>query len=323
MVVLYLLLLLLLSFVLVKSADVVIISLKKISRKTRTGVLAMSTIVLALGTSLPELFVGVTSALEGVGNLGLGVVIGSNIANISLVAGVTGLTVGRVKIDDRFLRRDVGVALIAGVAPLILLLDGTLSRVDGLVLLSIYGVYSTSIFKKRYREIATDRPEEDTFHKMFSKLTHVGGKGSREYARLFLGVVLMLLSADLIVKVSQVLASLMGVPVLVVGFLILAVGTSLPELAFSLRSLEDHTPSMFFGNLLGSTIANSTMIIGISSLISPIIVVAAWEYVVATVVFVIAFLIFWVFIKSKHRLDRWEAGILLFVYAIFVLVEFL
>jgi cation:H+ antiporter len=102
----------------------------------------------------------------------------------------------------------------------------------------------------------------------------------------------------------------------------LAVGTSLPELAFSLRSVTDHEPSMFFGNLLGSTIANSTLIIGIASFISPIEVVAVNQYFKAVIAFIVVFIVFWLFIRSKHRLERWEGGLLLLLYFLFLVVEF-
>src|SRR3989304_1146803 len=105
------------------------------------------------------------------------------------------------------------------------------------------------------------------------------------------------------------------------GLVIVAVRTSLPEFAFSLRSIEDHEPAMFFGNLLGSTIANSTLIIGIASIIHPIEIAEVSQYIIAVLAFIVIFITFWIFIRSKHRLDRWEAMILLLLYIIFVIVE--
>ena len=79
---------------------------------------------------------------------------------------------------------------------------------------------------------------------------------------------------------------------------------------------------MFFGNILGSTITNSTLIIGITTLISPLTLVAFDEYFLASLFFLIIFTLFWFFIRSKHRLDRWEALMLIVTYAIFVILEF-
>lgn len=316
------LLLILFSFILVKSADMVIIAVRRIARQTKTGIFALSAVILAIGTSFPELFVSLTSALEKTPGITLGVIVGSNIANISLVAGLTAFIVGKVTVHGDFLKRDVAFALVAGVLPLILIFDGELSRVDGLVLLAIYGAYATGFFKGRYLEIAEEHKKENFYHRFLRQVNHINGLRTKEFANLFIGLALLLFSADVIVKLSTDLATVAGIDVFVVGLILVAAGTSLPELAFSLRSLEDHQPSMFFGNLLGSIIANSTLVVGAAATIYPIRVGTEDEYLVAAGAFLLVFLTFWYFIRSKHRLDRWEAGTLLLLYAIFLLITF-
>lgn len=315
-------LLILFSFVLIKAAEFVIVALRRIAKKTHTGAFAISAIILAIGTSLPELFVGITSAIEKAPNIALGVVLGSNIANIALVTGIIALIVGRINIQGDYLKRDVGLALIAGLLPLALIADGVLGRVDGLILLSAYAAYASSFFKGRFAEIAKEHTKESFFFRFWKKINHIDFNVTREYGRLFVGLALLLFSGEMIVKNAQMLASSLGVPIFVIGVVVLAIGTSLPELAFSLRSVEDGHPSMFFGNLLGSTIANSTLIVGVASLITPIEVVAFGDYAVAVFAFVIIFSVFWLFIKTKHRLERWEGGVLILLYLIFVVVEF-
>jgi len=311
------------SVVIIKAADFVIVALRRISKKTKTGLFALSAVILALGTSFPELFVGITSALEGTPELAFGVVIGSNIANISLVAGVSALIAGKVHVHGDFLKRDVWIALVAGLLPILLVFDGGLGRVDGLILLAVYGAYASSFFRKRYDQIAEEHKKENIFYRFMRKFSHVDGKITVEFGRLFLGIALLLFSADMIVRIAKILAETANVPVFVIGLVVLAIGTSLPEIAFSFRSLEDHQPSMFFGNLLGSTIANSTLIIGITSLVHPVKVSSVDNYFIASITFVIVSLTFWYFIKSKLRLDRWEAAVLVLLYIIFVVVEFL
>lgn len=316
-------LLLLFSFLLIKSADLVVVALRRISRSTHTGVFALSAILLAVGTSFPELFVGITSAIEQSPNLTLGVVFGSNIANITLVAGVAALLHGRVFVHGEFLKRDVFIALVAGVLPIVLVLDGALSRVDGLILLAAYGAYASSFFRGRYMEIAEEHKKESFFYRFLRRFNHIDTKRAKEFGRLFVGIALLLFSADMMVRLSETLAVSAGVPIFLIGLLVLAFGTSLPELAFSFRSLEDREPSMFFGNLLGSTIANSSLVIGATSVIAPIEIIAVGEYLIAIIAFVIVFLSFWLFIKSKHRLDRWEAFSLLGLYITFVVATIL
>jgi len=310
------------SFLLIKAADLVIVALRRLSRLTKTGVFALSAVILALGTSLPELFVAITSAMEGTPVLSLGNVLGANIANISLVAGIAGLFLGKVNINKDYIRRDVFMALVAGLLPLILILDANLSRVDGLILLSVYGAYSASFFKSRFERIAREHKKETFFYRFFRKIANIDGNYTREIGRLFIGVALLLFSADMIVKIASLLAAIANIPVLFVGLVILSIGTTLPEIAFSLRSVEEHQPTMFLGNLLGSIIANSLLILGVASIISPIVITAFENYYEAVFAFILIFSIFWLFIKSKHRLDRWEAGLLLALYLIFVIIEF-
>jgi len=282
----------------------------------------MSAIILAISTSFPEMFVGITSALEGSPELTLGVAVGSNIANISLVAGITAVVVGKVGVHGDFLKRDVWIALVAGLLPLVLVIDGTLSRVDGLVLLSVYGAYATSFFHTQYETIAAVHNEESFFYRFVKRFNHVNGVKKKELGRLFVGLALLLFSADIIVRVAVIFGESLGISVFVIGLVILAIGTSLPELAFSLRSTEDHQPSMFFGNLLGSTIANSTLIIGTTSVIEPIVVTDTGRYLFASLAFVVIYYTFWRFIKSKNSLERKEGIVLILLYLVFLIAEF-
>ncbi|MBL7036699.1 calcium/sodium antiporter [Candidatus Microgenomates bacterium] len=322
MAIFQIILLIFFSIILIKAAEWVIVALRRIAKKTHTGAFAISAIILAIGTSLPELFVGITSSLEGAPNIALGVVLGSNIANIALVTGIIAVIVGRINIHGDYLKRDVGLALVAGLLPLGLMADGVLGRVDGLILLSVYIAYASSFFKQRFSEIVEEHKKEGFFYRFWKQINHIDFNGTREYGRLFVGIALLLFSGEMIVKNAQLLASSLGIPIFVIGVVVLAIGTSLPELAFSLRSVEDKHPSMFFGNLLGSTIANSTLIVGITSLITPIKVVAFQDYTVAVFAFIIIFSVFWLFIRSKHRLERWEGAVLILMYLIFVVVEF-
>jgi len=310
--------------VLIKSADMVVVSLRRFSQETHTKVFVLSAILLAMATSFPELFVGVTSALEGSPHLSLGNVLGANIANISLVAGISAFIIGKVNVHGEFIKREVLVALVAGIIPLVLIFDGELSRVDGLILLSVYGAYMASFFKERFMEIAHHHRKEGYLHRFMRNFTHpkIDGPKARDLARLFVGLALLLFSADVIVKVAKEIAVMSNMPIFLVGLILLSVGTTLPELAFSIRSLEDKEPTMFFGNLLGSIIANSTLILGVTATIYPITVTSLKEPMFAGVAFVLVYLVFWFFTRTKMALARWEAGVLLLLYIAFVVVEF-
>jgi cation:H+ antiporter len=315
-------LLFLFSILLIKSADQVVVGLRHLSRGSKSTGFVLSALVIALATSFPELFVGITSALEGTPTLSLGNVLGANIANISLIAGLSAWVMGRVNVHGDFLRRDVAVALIAGVLPLILIFDGELGRTDGLVLIATYCAYASSFFKHRFLQIAEEHKKGTYIQRFLRKFTHMDTNKTKEAGRLFVGIALLLVSANIIVRIARSLAETAGIPVFLVGLILVSIGTTLPELAFAFRALRDKEPTMFFGNILGSIIANSTLIVGIAAIISPIQIANKNEYMVAAGAFILIFLTFWFFIKSKLRLDRWEAAALLFLYLAFVVVEF-
>lgn len=313
--------LVLFSFVLIKSADLVVYALRGINSRMRTGVFALSAIILAIGTSLPELFVGVTSALEESPNLTFGVVLGSNIANTALICGFTALVVGGVSVHGNYLKRNFWIALGAGMLPVLLIIDGSLSRVDGLILLFIFAAYTAGFFKNQFEEISQEHKKESYFYRFVREIRFIEHGIKHDAVKLFVGIAVLLFSADVIVRTSVDIAHFVGLPVFVIGLVVIAIGTSLPELAFSLRSLEDHEPAMFFGNILGSTVVNSTLVLGLTSFIYPITVESFDKYLGAALMFVIVSIAMWLFVRTKHRLDRWEAGVLLILYVIFITFE--
>lgn len=323
MILFNILILILFSTLLIKAAEWVVISLRRIARKSKIGVFAISAIILAVGTSLPELFVGITSAIERAPNISLGVVLGSNIANTALVVGMVALILGKINVHGEYLKRDVLMALVAGLSPLALMADGILGRVDGLVLLFVYAAYISSFFKDKFKEITDEHNKESFFYKFLREINHIDADITREYGKLFVSLAILLFSSEMIISASKYIATFLGVPIFVIGLIFLAIGTSLPELVFSLKSVKGGEPKMFFGNLLGSTIANSTLIIGITAVISPITIVSFVDYRNAIIAFVVIFITFWAFIRTKHRLDRWEALILLLMYFTFVVIEFI
>lgn len=311
------------SFVLIKSAELIIVALRRIAKKSKVGVFAISAIILAVGTSLPELFVGITSAIEGAPNISLGVVLGSNIANTALITGFVALVIGKINVHGDYLKRDVFMALVAGLLPLALMADGILGRVDGLILLSVYASYTAGFFKDKFAEITDEHSKESFFYKFLREMNHIDFDITKEYGKLFISLALILFSSQQIIAASEKLAISIGIPVFVVGLIVLAIGTSLPELVFSLRSVREGEPKIFFGNLLGSTIANSTLIVGLTAVISPITISSFGDYRNAIIAFVIVFLSFWFFIRSKHRLDRMEGLVLVLMYLMFVIIEFI
>lgn len=308
-------LLVIFSFLLIKGTEFLVDALDRLSRTTKLGKFALTSILVALATSLPELFICLAAALEKEQTLALGNILGSNIANLSLVIGGATLIGGSLSIFGDFYKKDLLAVFLAALLPIFLLLDNTLSRVDGLLLLLVFGVYNYTILaEKRPRKVRGEGTG------ILRRLNKSGTK--KQVAWVFLGAAVVLFSADMIVKIASDLAKEMNVSLMLIGLFVVAIGTSLPELSFSIGAARKKQVAMIFGDLIGSVVANATLILGLTALINPIRVQNIQVFYTATAFFVIIFLMFWYFVKTKRKLERWEAAVLIAVYVLFVFVQF-
>ncbi len=321
MIWLQLLLMIFFSLVLIKATEILTESLKSLAQVTRVGKFAITSLLLAFATSIPELTVSITSALEGNSALALGTIIGSNIANISLVVGGAALIGGSFSVIGEFLKMDIFSVFLAGVLPLMLLLDSRLSRVDGIILLLIYGLYNYGLLNGHARHGHGSRPTglfTGLFkHKNLSRF-------NRSVAWLFLGAALLMFSADMIVKLATRLAGGFGVPVFLIGLFFVGIGATMPELFFEIKAVKKRQAGMVLGNLFGSVVVNSTLILGVTALIQPIKLDRGLPaYLLSAAVFGLIFLLFWYFVRTKKKLERWEGVVLIAAYFVFILVEWL
>lgn len=311
------------SLLLLKSTGWVVSSLKYFSRLTGLGKFSLTGLVMALATSLPELSIAVAAAIEAKPSLVLGNVIGANIINLSLLVGLGAVISGAIRAHGQFLKHDVFYAFLAGALPMFLLIDGRLGRGDGLALLTVYLVYQATILKEEHRQLAAGQNHgggSSLMGRIFRRLTD---KTTDAKIWWFIaGVAGMIVSAGGIVRSASSLAVGLNLPILVVGLFLVSMGTTLPELAFEIRVLRAGESAMALGNLMGSIVANATLILGLSAVIRPIILGrGASDYLTATIAYVLAFLAFYLFVRTKRRLDRWEGGVLIGLYLVFALSE--
>lgn len=320
MIGLNLLLLVVFSYLLIRATGWLTASLEQLSRITKLGQFAVTSLLLAFATSVPELVVGINAALEGRPNLSLGVILGSNIANLSLVVGGAAILGGTLSVAGEWLKLDIFSVFLAGVLPLVLLFDGTLSRIDGIILILVYGLYNYGILKQRP---AAALPVRGRFAlEILNRKNSGRNRSDRWLAQLFGSAALLMLAADMLVKIAVVLAQTLQAPVLVVGMFLIAVGAVLPELSVEARAIRQNKAGIVLGNLTGSIVVNSTLILGLVSLIHPVRLGEGMRsYLLAAAVFGVMFLLFWYFVKSKKKLERWEGAVLIAAYLIFALLE--
>jgi len=322
MTILYIILFFILAFILTKAADLTLDSIKNISRATGAKAFVISALVLSLATSLPELFVGITSAIEGEGNLSFGNIIGANITNILLVIGMASAVAGGVSIRGEKILHEFLLAAGAGILPLLLFLDGAVSRVDGLILIVIYLAYTLSFFKRSFVEIGNRHLSGQNLTRFIKNAEVVERKTERSLGHLLVGIAALLFISDLIVQVATNIATSLSIPVFVIGLALLSIGTTLPEMVVSFRSLRSHSDGIFFGNILGSIIINSTLILGIVAIIDPITISEPQRFLIPGAMFILSIILFWLFARTKHYLSRNESFILLGLYILFIVVQF-
>lgn len=268
--------------------------------------------VVAFGTSAPETAVSVQAALNGSGDIAVGNVIGSNIANILLILGLSAM-VSPLVVSRQLVRLDVPVMIGAGVLTFALAWNGTISRLEGSVLLTLLAVYTIFLVIASKRESA--RAQVDEFATEYGEGAAAKPAGwIIQVALVLLGLGLLVLGSNLLIEGAVALARALGLSELVIGLTVIAVGTSLPELATSLLAVYRGERDIAVGNVVGSCIFNLLLVLGAGSVvassglsISPNAL--AFDLPVMLGVFVACLPIFF----SGYRINRWE-GALFFGY---------
>ena len=300
-----------------KASDLTITNSVKVADITGIGKTTIGFILVAFSTSLPELCVSIFAAIGGESmGIAVGNVLGSNIANICLILGVCFLTAAlryseTVKIVPAMAKEEIGALyfglFVASVVPLALLYIGYASRIIGVILLAIFVFYTYQL--SRVKAIK----EEGS----------LGGERLKlpKYTFLaLLGAALVVASSYFIVDSATYMAIKLGIPPVVIGSTIVAVGTSLPELATSFDATQKGHLDLALGNIIGSCFINITCILGVALIGSPLAVnMAAFSHLV--MFSLITNLLLWYFLSSE-RISWREGTILLIMYAIFLATGF-
>ena len=251
--------------VLVWSADKFVDGAVGVARFFGMSTLLIGMVIVGFGTSAPEMVVSALSAMENAPELALGNAYGSNIANIALILGVTAL-ISPVIVKRDALKRDVPILIGVTVVAIIEAADGSISRMDGVVLLLLFaGIMGFNIWSEiraKKKASALEKEAEDGDE---------SGKASlpKSVAWLLLGLTLLVLSSRCLVWGAVSIAQALGVSDLLIGLTIVAVGTSLPELASSIAAARKGENDLAFGNIVGSNLFNTLTVVGIASTISP------------------------------------------------------
>jgi cation:H+ antiporter len=265
-----------------------------------TGIIGAT--VAAFATSSPELSVGVLSALAGTPQISLGDALGSNVLNIGLVLGLT-LLLGSMRPARIDLRRDLPTALLVPVFLGLLALDGILSRLDGLLLLLVFLAWMVVV-------IIEVRRQRSDIGEILGEV-----RGWRTIATCLMGLVLLIAAGRFIVTGAEVIAIAWGLDTFVIGAVVVAIGTSVPELATSLIARVRGHEEVGLGTVLGSNIYNGLFIVAVVALLAPITV--TWREISLSLLFSLLTLIAAI-PNREGTINRYQGVLMLLLYVGYV-----
>lgn len=271
--------------------------------------------VMAFAASLPNLFVDLNAVLRHLPELALGDIIGGNLADLTLVLAIAVLFSKKgLSADSDMVQKSALFTTGIAVLPLALVADGTLGRMDGAVLILAFLGYAFWVFSKK-----------DRFKKFYRNKTEQTVSGFWHFlanlAKIVLLLVLLLVASFAVVSSAQFFSGQFGVSLALVGILIVGLGNCFPEAYFSVISARREENWLVLGDLMGSVIITSTLVLGIIALVAPFEIRDLSPYLSARIFLIIAVIFSLVFIMTGKKITKKEGLVLLSVYIVFLIVE--
>lgn len=289
---------------LVKGADWFVEGASKVAEKFGIPQLVIGLTIVAMGTSLPEAAVSTSAALKGSAEITIGNVVGSNILNILLILGITAV-ISPLAVQASTVKYEIpmviaATALLAGLG----LTDKTVGRIDGIILLAGMVLYLLYLLKMSLKgQAVIEETEKADKNESLIKLILL----------ILVGGVMIVWGSDVTVDAATELARIFGMSERLIGLTIVAFGTSLPELVTSATAAVKGKADIAVGNIVGSNLFNILFVVGIASVITP--VVYASNFLADTIVCLAAAVVLWLCVLRKHKLMRHGGVILLVCYA--------
>ncbi|KKQ68309.1 MAG: hypothetical protein A3F95_00395 [Candidatus Nealsonbacteria bacterium RIFCSPLOWO2_12_FULL_39_31] len=274
--------------------------------------------IMAATCSIPNLFVGINSALNGIPQLSFGDIVGGNVVNLTLVVGLAVLASGaNMSAGSKMVQSSVIFVAIIAILPLLLMADGVLGRADGLILILPFFLYVFWLFSK-----------EERFKKVYGNKIYE----TREFKEGFFGflknfgkiifALLLLLAASVgIVKSAIMFSVFFNAPLALIGILVIGLGDTVPEMYFSIVSAKRKQNWLVLGDLIGSVIYTSTFVLGIVALIHPIVSSNQNSFFIARIFLMISAVLFLLFTRTEKKITIKEALFLIFIYILFLFAE--
>lgn len=302
---------------LVSGAEALVRGAARLAARTGLSPVVIGLTVVAFGTSAPELAVSLGAAIRDETDLAVGNVVGSNIANVLLVLGLSAVVGGGLVVAQRIVRIDVPIMVVLSIAVFALGVDGELNRWEGIAfVVALIGYVSWTVISTR----RADEPDvAEEYDEALSAETLEESSPIADVGFVLAGLVLLVLGSSSLVEAATDIAASLGVSELVIGLTVVAVGTSLPEIATSVLAAARGQRDLAVGNAVGSNLFNILAVLGITAAVSPSSIpisdgAISLDIPVMIAVAIACLPIFW----NGYSLLRWEGWIFLAYYAAYI-----
>ena len=296
---------------LIKGADILVEGSSQIAKKLHISEMIIGLTIVSIGTSMPELFVSTTSALEGYSDISVGNIIGSNICNLLLILGLSAI-IRPVTFKRQTKLVENPISIIFSIIFLIICnVNSDISRKDGLILIILFIlflIYTIYMGVRSQKNNAIIQLEENN---NISSIKNI--------SLILLGIFILKIGGDIVVENAKLIAIALNVSEKVIGLTIVAIGTSLPELFTSITAAIKGDSEIAIGNIVGSNIFNMLMIIGITSIIQPITYNVTYNFQMIVLLAGMTLMMIFPFLKPKDKLSRWKGFVFFILYLIYLI----
>lgn len=294
-------------FMVIQGATLATKHATKLARSFRLSQYTVGFIIVAIISILPETFISINAALEGTPSFGLGVLFGSNVADLTIVFGAIVLLAGRsLKVESKIIKKQ-SVYPFMLLLPLILGLDGHFSRLEGVALITTGAL----LYYLALKNGADGTPSTNNTSGRYRSLW-----------KLVVSMVILLVGSYFTVTSATALAGDLGVKPILIGMLVVGLGTTMPELFFSLQSVKKRDDALAVGDILGTVLADATVVVGILATINPFSFDPKIIYITGSCMALASFLLFR-FMRSGRALTKKEVSVLFIFWLVFVFAEFI
>ena len=286
-----------------KGADFLTEGASALARRMHVPEIVIGLTIVAAGTSAPELFVSVVSALNGTPDLAVGNVVGSNTMNCMLIVGCAAM-VAPMTISRSTVRKDIPFAVMASILLTCIALDNYLGRIDGIILLLGFVVFMAYTLLQAKNGQAEPQTEVRQLNPWLSLLF------------LVIGLAMLVAGSNVFVDSASSVAAALGISEGVIGLTVVAGGTSLPELATSVVAARKGQSAIAIGNVIGSNVFNILLILGMTAVISPLQIEGITTIDMA--VMLVSVSLVWLFSYTRFTVERWEGALLVGGYLVYL-----